>query len=88
MMKIWFICFGLLGLFQPLFSQTYEEWVKQERAQYDRLAKETNRGLEELQKDYDSFVKQLHQVVLSEQQLTNSMEEALLQRQFEVYYQP
>lgn len=61
MMKIWFICFGLLGLFQPLFSQTYEEWVKQERAQYDRLAKETNRGLEELQKDYDNFVKQRDQ---------------------------
>ena len=37
---------------------------------------------------YAVYNDELHQVVLSEQQLTNSMEEALLQRQFEVYYQP
>ncbi|BFK15051.1 EAL domain-containing protein [Blautia parvula] len=37
---------------------------------------------------YAVYNDELYQVVLSEQQLTNSMEEALLQRQFEVYYQP
>ena len=37
---------------------------------------------------YAVYNDELHQVVLSEQQLTNPMEEALLQRQFEVYYQP
>lgn len=37
---------------------------------------------------YAVYNDELHQVVLSEQQLTNSMEEALLQRQFELYYQP
>lgn len=37
---------------------------------------------------YAVYNDELHQVVLSEQQLTNSVEEALLQRQFEVYYQP
>lgn len=39
-------------------------------------------------RSYAVYNDELHQVVLSEQQLTNSMEEALLQRQFEVYYQP
>ena len=39
-------------------------------------------------RSYAVYNDELHQVVLSEQQITNSMEEALLQRQFEVYYQP
>lgn len=39
-------------------------------------------------RSYAVYNDELHQVVLREQQLTNSMEEALLQRQFEVYYQP
>lgn len=39
-------------------------------------------------RSYAVYNDELHQVVLSEQQLTNSMEEALLQRQFGVYYQP
>ena len=39
-------------------------------------------------RSYAVYNDELHQVVLSEQQLTNSMEDALLQRQFEVYYQP
>lgn len=39
-------------------------------------------------RSYAVYNDELYQVVLSEQQLTNSMEEALLQRQFEVYYQP
>ena len=39
-------------------------------------------------RSYAVYNDELHQVVLSEQQLTNSMEEALLQRQFEVYYLP
>lgn len=39
-------------------------------------------------RSYAVYNDELLQVVLSEQQLTNSMEEALLQRQFEVYYQP
>lgn len=39
-------------------------------------------------RSYAVYNDELHQVVLSEQRLTNSMEEALLQRQFEVYYQP
>lgn len=39
-------------------------------------------------RSYAVYNDELHQVVLSEQQLTNSMGEALLQRQFEVYYQP
>lgn len=39
-------------------------------------------------RSYAVYNDELHQVVLSEQQLTNSMEEALLQRQFEAYYQP
>lgn len=57
-MKIWFLCFGLLGIFQSVFAQTYEEWLKEQKSQYNRMVKETNRGLEELQKDYDNFVKQ------------------------------
>lgn len=60
-MKIWFLCFGLLGIFQSVFAQTYEEWLKEQKSQYNRMVKETNRGLEELQKDYDNFVKQRDQ---------------------------
>lgn len=47
---------GMLLLGQIAMSQTYEEWLKKEKDEQNKLAKEQTEKMRSLQKEYDDFV--------------------------------
>lgn len=57
MKKLFLLSLGALFFYSPIFCQTYEDYVKKQQEQFNKLKKEQEQGIKKIKQDYNNFVK-------------------------------